>query len=352
MVLTGFELVTPVGDDATQTCASVRAGIARLSQLPSFAPTTRDPGWDPEEPLVAASIPGLAPASSLRARLVELALRALRALPAQAHMTRAGLRDAALLVALPLVDPAVQTADLQQRFLPDLVAAAGLPEPPLARVRTGGHAAVFELLSEAERILTDEQAASVILLAVDSYLVPERLAWLDQAWRLRSERNVDGFIPGEAGGALLLEPQAAVRRRGALEAAVISAVARADEPNPITSDAQSTGRALGDAITRVVQGSSAAGPCAWVLCDLNGESYRAYEWGLAVARLPERLGSVGRLIHPADCIGDVGAASGAVLLGLAATGFARGYAPAGEALLWTASDGPARAAVRVEAAAP
>jgi 3-oxoacyl-[acyl-carrier-protein] synthase-1 len=351
MVLTGCELVTPVGDDARQTCAAVRAGVSRLAELPGFAPTTRDPGWDPEEPVVAAAIPGLAPDLPLRARLVSLALQALRALPAQVALTRARLRETAVLVALPLVDPVIRAARIADDFLPELLDAGGLPEPAVARAAAGGHTAVFELLAEAERILADEEAASVILLAVDSYLTSDRLAWLDQMWRLRSDRNVDGFIPGEAAGALFLESQTAVRRRGGRELAVLGAVGRADETNLFSSDLQSTGRALGDAIGRAVA-DAVPGPCPWVLCDLNGESYRAYEWGMAMARLPDRLGSVGRLVHPADCIGDVGAATGAVLVGLAAAGFARGYAPAGEGLLWTVSDGPARAALRIEAPVP
>ena len=54
-----------------------------------------------------------------------------------------------------------------------------------------------------------------------------------------------------------------------------------------------------------------------VVCDLNGESYRAREWSFASLRagFPETL----RLLHPADCLGDVGVAAGALLLGLASS---------------------------------
>ena len=212
-----------------------------------------------------------------------------------------------------------------------------------------GHTAVFELLSEAQRIMAEGEADAVILLAVDSYFAAERLEVLDEAWRLRSARNVDGFTPGEAAAALFLEPLAARKRKAQ---AVLGPVAIAEEANLITSDKQSTGGALTTAVRRALAGSSTTGPCSWVLCDMNGESYRAYEWGLAMARVPARLGSVAKLSHPAECLGDVGAATGGVLLGVAATGFVRGYAPGGEALLWAASDGPTRAALRVEAPMP
>jgi 3-oxoacyl-[acyl-carrier-protein] synthase I len=347
MVVTGFELLTAVGTDATQTCASVRAGLVRLSQLPTFAPTTRDPGWDPEEPLLAACVPDLSLELPLRARLLALAMRVLRRLPARVGLTRGRLSETALLVALPFDDAAVQAEGVSSLFLSELLAASGLPAPGVVRVLAGGHTAAFELLAEAERLLAEERVASVIVLAVDSYLTPPRLAALDEARRVRSERNVDGFIPGEAAAAVFLEPQTVVRRRGGRELAVVRSPGLASEASVVTSDVQSTGRGLGEAIGRALE-AAPPGPCPWVLCDLNGESYRAYEWGMAMARLPERLGSVGRLQHPADCLGDIGAASGAMLLGLAARAFSRGYAPAGEALLWTASDGPTRAAVRVE----
>jgi 3-oxoacyl-[acyl-carrier-protein] synthase I len=83
-----------------------------------------------------------------------------------------------------------------------------------------------------------------------------------------------------------------------------------------------------------------------VLCDLNGESYRAFEWGVVAARLGDR-GALERLVHPAVCLGDIGAATFGVLTTAVAAAFRRGYAAADEAIIWTSSDGPARAAARI-----
>ena len=49
------------------------------------------------------------------------------------------------------------------------------------------------------------------------------------------------------------------------------------------------------------------------------------------------------LEHPADCVGDAGAASGALMLALGALGLHDGDV-AGPCLIWCASDGPERAA--------
>ena len=52
--------------------------------------------------------------------------------------------------------------------------------------------------------------------------------------------------------------------------------------------------------------------------------------------------------HEADCVGDVGATSGGLLAACAVQAFARDYAPARRALLWTSADDQARAAVCIE----
>ena len=86
-------------------------------------------------------------------------------------------------------------------------------------------------------------------------------------------------------------------------------------------------------------------PFAWVACDLNGESERGREWGLCQVRLGARARELGALWHPADCWGEVGAATGALLAGLVCRAFERGYAPADRCVVWTGSDDGARTAV-------
>ena len=53
--------------------------------------------------------------------------------------------------------------------------------------------------------------------------------------------------------------------------------------------------------------------------------------------------------NPADCIGDTGAASGAIMLAWAAWALRKGYTGVGNALVWGASDEGAREAVMLQA---
>ena len=170
---------------------------------------------------------------------------------------------------------------------------------------------------------------------------------LDHAYRLKSARNVDGFCPGEAAVALLFED--ARPRRGVTRAAAISAIGLGTEPEPLRSDKVSTGTGLVQALRAALPVDR--GP-EFLLCDLNGESYRAFEWGVAQARLGARLEGLRRVVMPARSVGDVGAATGALLIATAAEAFARGWAPGEDALLFTGSDGPLRAAARVSRSTP
>ena len=56
------------------------------------------------------------------------------------------------------------------------------------------------------------------------------------------------------------------------------------------------------------------------------------------------------LEHPAECVGDVGAATGGILISHVAYALGRPNPPAPEAVLWTSADSGKRATLRVTTA--
>lgn len=62
-----------------------------------------------------------------------------------------------------------------------------------------------------------------------------------------------------------------------------------------------------------------------ILADLNGENSRAGEWSMAEMRCFHDLQQRRKLWNPANCYGDIGAASGAVLANVVTQGFVRGW---------------------------
>ncbi|MCC6557369.1 MAG: hypothetical protein IT372_30835 [Polyangiaceae bacterium] len=345
LAVTASSAITAVGDGAAQTCASIRAGIARLREHAYYLSTPHDPEWEEGDPLVVAAVGAVDPLRDGPGRLIALLTLALSDLFRTAGMKRRDLAACALLVALPAADDGVASWGLGDAFVEAACRDLGLT---FAAVRSSraGHAGVFDLAREAGALIASGAARTAIVAGVDSYLSEDRMTHLDGAYRLKSARNVDGFCPGEAAAALLVEDARAARARGAAVEVVITAIGTGTEPETVRSDRQSTGAGLTAALRGALREGRAP---AWVLCDMNGESYRAFEWGIALARLGEQLGTIRKVVYPTMSLGDVGAATGAVLVAAAAAGFRRGYAPAREALLWTSSDGPLRAAVRVEA---
>ena len=74
------------------------------------------------------------------------------------------------------------------------------------------------------------------------------------------------------------------------------------------------------------------------ICDLNGEPYRSEEFTFTVLRTQTAFADATRFVTPADCWGDIGAASGPLFANLAIAAAQRGYAKGPRALLWASSD--------------
>ena len=202
---------------------------------------------------------------------------------------------------------------VEDAFLHPLRTRLGLPFGE-RWVGLGGmdHAGTATAARRAMHLLTHDGAERVLVVAVDSYLDPLTLKWLGAAYRLKTEDLPTGLSPGEAGVCLLLEDARSARRRGALPLAELAAVAVAHEPNSLPSQETNSGLGLATSLRAALD--DAAFPERYsgdVFSDLNGETWRAHEWGSALARLADRVGDV-RLHLPCASVGDTGAASGAL----------------------------------------
>ena len=96
-----------------------------------------------------------------------------------------------------------------------------------------------------------------------------------------------------------------------------------------------TGKALTDCIRDAI--GAERGFSGDVISDLNGEYWRAQQWGTAQPRLRSQMGA--HPLHiPATSIGDTGAASGALGICYAAQLFAQRVACSRTALVLSSSD--------------
>ena len=106
------------------------------------------------------------------------------------------------------------------------------------------------------------------------------------------------------------EPAGAALRHRAVRA--LLSVGRAFDRGQAHQDGDSLHRRRPDAgVPRGAAGACRRAKVSDVYCDLNGEPYRADEFGFAALRTKEHFASASDFVAPADCWGDVAAAGGA-----------------------------------------
>lgn len=322
IIVAGVGARTSIGGDAPRSAAAVRAGINRFGEHPYLI----DRGGDPM--VIARPLEGLDARSD--ARLASLT----RAAASDALAALRGRPCPSAAVALPEPRPTLE------QNLPDAVRAAlgALTPPKPAELFPRGHAAAFEALSHASARLRQGADELFLVGACESYLDAVTLEWLDANEQLKSQTNRWGFVPGEAAAFCLLTRRATASRLGLPTLASLDAVTLAQEECRIKTDTVCVGLGLSRALRGALAALPADAHVDAVYCDMNGERYRADEYGFTLTRVGKRLRRPAEFCAPADCWGDVGAASGVLSLCLAVASARRGYAPGPRALLWASSE--------------
>ena len=163
-----------------------------------------------------------------------------------------------------------------------------------------------------------------------SYLIPEHLLeWLEESDQLHGAgalNNAWGFIPGEAAGAAMLLGRAARLRLEIPALGRVLSVGTGAEQNRIKTETVCTGEGLTAAFRQALTALPSDAQVTDVYCDMNGEPYRADELCFACLRTKAAFGSASDFIAPADCWGDVAAASISLAMILSSIAGAKSYA--------------------------
>lgn len=348
-VITGLGMRCALGQNAVQSCAAVRAGISRFLEWPYM----KDPTAEEETTLVAAAVvPDLGNChwiEKFQNLLVQPLLESLWAADLT-HLGEAGDTTRwGMFLSMPALDrPGIEIEDAQE-FLEDMQDKTLIPcEPASIVMISKGHAGVLLALDQAMRALMGNSLDLCVVAGIDSLLETEFLYSLMEERKLKTEAIPAGLIPGEAGACIVLETAEHARVRKAQPLARLTPVRIGIETAPAYGEAP--GRA--DALAKVLGEAIADAPCGApgihrIINDLNGERWRFLEWAMAEARVLTNVPAHRRLWHPADCFGDIGAASGVAHLCIAVRAFQRSYAMGEAILVSSASDSGERAATVV-----
>lgn len=338
-------MTTPVGLDAQRAAAAIRAGICRSAET-SFENEDSEPQvmslvGDEYLPVLHPALPEVGRAAAT-ARTIQLGTYALAEACAPCPI------PPPLLLALREEDGIDQIEG--PAFIRDLATQARV-ELDLRNsrlYRQGGAAGLFAL-RDAMALLASDRVPCVLVGGVDTMTDPGQLRELDREGRLLG-RSIDGFIPGE-GAAFLLLTSPSTRRRLRLEPfASVVGVGLGSETGHRYSSEPYRGDGL-DAAFKDLFASlpTTIGKVETVYAGFNGESLPSKEWGVAYLRSNRRFAENPRIEHPADCLGDAGAALGPIMLGLAAIGIRRAYRKP-PLLVWSTSDREPRGAAMLLAA--
>lgn len=208
-----------------------------------------------------------------------------------------------------------------------------------SRLSFTGRAGGFEMIEFAFKYFEATGSDYALIGGVDSYkYCLYQLGFLDSEDRLLVEGSGDGFIPGDGGGFLLLASAAAVAKHGLTPILKIAYPASAQEPGHRYSEEPYCGAGLAAAFAMALK-DVADGQVDSIYTSLNGESFGNKELGVALTRSRAKIEADAKILHPADCFGDIGAAFGPVLLGLMSR------ARKCQGLAYCSADGPFRSAL-------
>ncbi|WP_086930352.1 beta-ketoacyl synthase N-terminal-like domain-containing protein [Agarilytica rhodophyticola] len=343
--LAGRGIVSALGTQAAMTIAGVKAEIVRYKVSGYY---TED-----NQPITMAGVPKEVFAhledkidqgnyySGLYDHVIKMALIALREAVANYSLDK----PIPLIMAMPEVDESIDQVSASS-ITNNLVERSDLPlSREHIRYIYNGRAAGIEALELAFRYLYEAGEDYVLVGGSDSYWHYPIIAKLSAADRVLAPATLDGFAAGEGAGFLLLtrDPAKAMVHKGKIVG--IHHPGSAEETGHLHSDQPYLGEGLDKAFKQAL-GSEPKGDIATIYSSMNGERFWAKEYGVAMTRNQQYFSEQVRIEHPADYYGDLGAATGPVLIALAADNMLCSTGQAAH-LVYASSDYSRRSAVKL-----
>lgn len=345
--IVGLGATTPIGRNVWASAAAARAGVCGFSEHPYMIDTAGEPMRIARASWLDVDIEGVQRYAELLFPAIDEALGASVG-PGADPRARLGLA-----LALPPARPGQPPAladDLLKRIYERF--GGRFANPQCFEV---GHAAGHLALDAAAKACASGAIDACLIGGVDSYLAPETLEWVEACDQLHGGgplNNAWGFIPGEAASAILVATPAFAQRQGLEAFGEVVGVGLGVETKLIKTDAVCVGEGLTQAFRAALRALASGELIHNVFCDLNGEPYRADEYGFTALRTNESFRSTTDFVAPADCWGDVGAAGVLLHASVAVISQRKRYGKGPLALVWASSESGERGAALIRGLDP
>jgi len=331
VAILGCGMVTAVGLDAPSSCTAMRAALTAFEET-RFTDASHDP-------IIGSEVPLEKPWRGVGklARLVAPAIR--ECLNAAG---KAKPETIPVLLCVAEKERPGRLADIDGEIMTEVQAVLDCRFHQRSRIIAHGRVGGVEAVAQARAMIHDERIPLCIVAGVDSFLVGPTIAAYVRQHRLLTNANSNGFIPGEAGAAVLIGP---VNDAAAAEFRCM-AIGFGHEKATINSDAPLRADGLVEAFRGMDRdGGMTLTDADYRYTDCNGEQYFFKNDRLAITRVLRKLKDRFDHLHPADSIGEIGAAVVPCMIGLAFTSAKKGYAPGTGVLCHCSNDEGERAAM-------
>lgn len=364
IVVTGLGMISSIGRDVVTSCASARAGITRESELDYFSVLEKES--IELLPVVGHAITGFSEGFLGLGRLIRLGSAALSDLLNYVDLkdtewSKTGFflnlssgynADVADVMAIEenefaeshKVVRSDRTRAVEEKYgasiIPTLLRINGISIPEKnQQVYFKDHHGIIAAVDTALVLLKKGMLERCIIGGIDSYLESQTLEVLNDLCLLKTAEHQDGFLPGEAAAFFMIERHDRTHLRNGKIEAMIEAPAITSESCHRFSKDVSNGVALSEAIEKTLaQVKKPVNRECLIIGNLNGDQWRAKEWGTAMSRTSARYPIFDQpQWHPAVCFGETGAATGAIAICMGTRGLARDYAKKEQILIWMSS---------------
>ncbi len=341
----GLGACTPIGRTVWASAAAARAGLCGFSEHRFMVDTAGEPMRIARARWIGTTVEPVRRCCELLFPAIEESLTGVRDLVLR-HRLRVGLA-----LALPPDRPGrphnlgAHLSRAVAHTFPGLFADVVVFEC--------GHAAGYLALNAARERITVAALDTCVVAGVDSYLVPETLEWVEACDQLHGggqENNAWGFIPGEAGSAIVVASHAWAAQAGLEPYGEVVGVGLGRETERIKTDGVCIGAGLTQAFRAALETLPPEEQIHNVFCDLNGETYRADEYGFTALRTKSRFRAATDFVAPADCWGDIGAAGAPLHAALGLVAHRKKYSRGPLSLVWGSSESGERGAAVIRAA--
>ncbi len=324
-------MVTGVGLNAAAACAAIRAGIAAFEETRFMF----DGEW-----LLGCEVPLEEPWRG-RERLLRMVVPAIQECLEGLGGTRPA--DVPLFLGLAEETRPGRLDGLDDSLIADIERRLDVRFHPWSRVFANGRIGAVQALDYTRRVLAERVPFCVVAGRghVARRAVPRRLL---RAASAAHGRQLGRVHPGRRRGR---GPDRSGRVRGD---APLHGLGYGLEPAPRGSGQPTRADGLVQAFQSALADASwDLGRADYRIADLSGEQYGFKEAALAMTRVLRTRKEAFYIWHPADCVGETGAAAPLMMLAVACAAAEKEYAPGPRAIAHVAADGAERAAFLIEA---